>query len=334
MVSNEEYITSETIKKKYTGVYEKKSTLLEAFEYHNKMMEGQIGSDVVETTYGKYELSKRTVAAFIKARYKRSDMALIELNHKFAVDYEYYLKTERKIIHNTVIRYIKDLKKIVNQAIANEWLDKNPFINFKCPIKEVERDFLSKEEVDKIINIQLDPILDRARDFFIFQCYTGYAYAEATALTKDHLQIGIDGFVWTSIQRKKTMGKTIKKSNVPLLPVALRIVEKYKDDLQCQIKGTLLPYDTNTNLNSQLKRIAQICNIPKTLTSHMGRHTFATTVTLTNGVPIETVSSMLGHSGIKTTQIYAKVIETKVSRDMQLLRDKFTTDTLKAASSQ
>ena len=259
----------------------------------------------------------------MKHQYNRSDMALVELNHKFAVDFEYYLRTEIRVIHNTAMKYIKNLKKVTSIAISNEWLDKHPFINFKCSIKEVERECLTQEELDRLINTPLnDEQLERTRDLFLFQCYTGYAYAEVTRLSKEHVQIGIDGTLWTSIQRKKTMNKTIKKSNVPLLPMALQIVEKYKDDLECKIKGTLLPTDSNVNLNLRLKRIARACNINKSLTTHIGRHTFATTITLANGVPIETVSSMLGHSSISTTQIYAKVVETKVSYDMQNLKER------------
>ncbi|MDX2191284.1 MAG: site-specific integrase [Bacteroidota bacterium] len=323
MVSSDEHITAETIKNRYTGLYEKKKTILEAFDYHNKMMEAQIGLEVVESTLGKYEITKRRLSEFMKHQYNRSDMALVELNHKFAVDFEFYLRTETHIIHNSAMKYIKNLKKVVCLAIANEWLDKHPFINYKCNIKEVERDFLTQEELDRLINTPLnDELLERTRDIFLFQCYTGYGYAEVTRLTKEHLQLGIDGTLWTSIQRKKTENKTIKKSSVPLLPMALQIVEKYKDDLECQIKGTLLPIDSNVNLNLRLKRIARACGINKPLTTHIGRHTFATTVTLANGVPIETVSSMLGHSSISTTQIYAKVVETKVSYDMQRLKER------------
>ena len=323
MVSSDEIITAETIKNRYTGLYEKKKTLIEAFEYHNKMMEAQIGMEVEETTFEKYEITKRRLIDFLKHQYNRSDIALVELNHKFAVDFEFYLRIETHVIHNTAMKYIKNMKKVVCLAISNEWLDKHPFINYKCNIKEVERDFLTQEELDRLIHTPLhDAQLERTRDLFLFQCYTGYGYAEVVRLSKEHIQLGIDGTLWTSIQRKKTRNKTTKRSNVPLLPMALEIVEKYKDDLECQIKGTLLPVDTNCNLNLRLKRIAKACSINKTLTTHIGRHTFATTVTLANGVPIESVSSMLGHSSISTTQIYAKVVETKVSEDMLRLKER------------
>lgn len=324
MVANDEIITAETIKNKYTGFYERKRTLIEAFDYHNKMMESQVETgEIVESTLYKYNCTKSRLIDFMKYKYNRSDMALVELSHKFALDFEFYLKVETKIIHNSAMKYVKQLKKVVSFAIANEWVDKHPFISFKCTIKDVEREFLTKEELETLMYAKFsDTQLERTRDVFMFQCYTGYAYAEVSRINRDHLQTGIDGSMWCSIQRQKTKGKTTKKSNVPLLPIPMQIIEKYRDDLECQIKGTAMPVDTNSNFNLKLKRIAKICGIQKDITTHMGRHTFATTVTLANGVPIESVSSMLGHSEIRTTQIYAKVIESKVSEDMQRLKEK------------
>lgn len=324
MLANDEIITAQTIKNRYAGVYEKKRTLLEAFNYHQKLLEAQVETnEIVESTFGKYDVTMRRIKDFMQYKYNRSDIALTELNHKFAVDFEFYLRTEVRMIHNSAMKYIKQLKKVVSMAIANEWMDKHPFINIKCGTKEVARDFLTREELDSLIQTKIsDPQLERARDVFVFQCYTGYAFGEVTRLTKDNLQTGIDGTLWCSIQRNKTKNKTTKKSNVPLLPVPLQILEKYRDDIECQIRGTILPVDTNSTFNLRLKRIAALCGINKALTTHIGRHTFATTVTLANGVPIESVSSMLGHSEIRTTQIYAKVVESKVSEDMQRLRER------------
>lgn len=324
MMANDEIITAETIKNRYMGVFEKKRTLLEVFDHHNLMMEGQVSTkEIEEGTWGKYETAKQYLSEFMKYQYKRSDLALSELTHKFVLDFEYYLKTEKHNVHNTAMAYVMKLKKVITHAISNEWMDKHPFITFKCRIKETSREFLTKEELIKIMTVELsENVLERARDIFVFQCYTGYAYAEAVRITKDHLQNGIDGNLWCSIQRNKTRNKTTKKSNVPLLPIPMQIIEKYENDIECRIKGTVLPMDSNHNMNIRLKRIAKLCGIQKDLTTHIGRHTFATTVTLTNGVPIETVSSMLGHSQIRTTQIYAKVVESKVSEDMNRLRER------------
>ncbi len=323
MLANNQLISAETIKSKYTGKYEKQHTLADAFEHHNAMMKSMVGLGVEEDTWGKYVLTQRKIEAFLKFKYRRQDISLPELNHKFVTDFEFYLKTEDKLIHNTAMKHIMQLKKVVSLAIANEWLNKYPFNNFKCSIKEVQRNFLTQEQLDTIANFQFADIkLEQTRDIFLFQAYTGYAYAEVAKLSPDNLYTGIDGFLWLSIQRKKTRNKTVKKSNVPLLPVPLQLIDKYKDDMLCKVKNTLLPMDTNSNLNTRLKTIAKLCGIKTKLTTHIARHSFATSVTLANGVSMETVGSMLGHSSIRSTQIYAKIVDTRVSNDMLKLREK------------
>ncbi|HEY4787351.1 MAG TPA: site-specific integrase, partial [Bacteroidales bacterium] len=162
--------------------------------------------------------------------------------------------------------------------------------------------------------------LQHAKDMFVFSCYTGLAYIDAFNLTSQNIGIGIDGQYWISTCRKKTD----QPVRIPLLPKAMEIIEKYKTHPYAIAKGKLLPIYSNQKLNSYLKEIADLCGITKPLTFHIARHTFATTITLSNGVPIETVSKLLGHGSIRTTQVYAKVIERKVSDDMSLLREKLT----------
>lgn len=324
MVANGQRVTAEAIRDRYLGLDSKDRSLLEAYEEHNLMVQTQATTgNVVEATLGKYKYSKRVLEKFIKVRYDETDIKLIDLKYKFLVDYEFYLRNNIRLSHNTAMTYVKHLKKVVSFAIMNEWLQTHPFVNFKCTTRDTHRGYLTKDELDKIMNIRLeDDTLERVRDVFVFQCYTGYAYTEVRRIGREHLARGIDGEIWCSIQRNKTTSKTIKKSNVPLLPKALEIIEKYKDDKQCDIEGTCLPGFSNSNINMGLKKIARMCGIKKTLTTHMGRHTFATTVTLANGVSIESISSMLGHSEIKTTQIYAKIVDTKVSEDMLKLRER------------
>lgn len=158
------------------------------------------------------------------------------------------------------------------------------------------------------------------RDIFLFSCYTGLAYIDVKQLTSLNIKIGIDGFKWIFTNRQKTE----TKSNIPLLPMAEEIIAKYKDQPQCINQGKLLPILSNQKMNAYLKELADMCNINKELTFHIARHTFATTVTLTNGVPIESVSKMLGHRNLKTTQHYAKILDRKVSEDMMNLRDKLS----------
>lgn len=201
-------------------------------------------------------------------------------------------------------------------AVEQGWLPNNPLGNFKCTYEEPERERLTMDEVMALYRKELHPRLAEVRDIYLFCCFTGFAYADVAQLTPGHVVIGIDGEKWISKAREKTQSR----ENVPLLPIALQIIERYKDDPVCRAKGTLFPVSTNQKFNAFLKEIAIICGINKYLTSHTARHTFATTITLEQDVPIETVSQMLGHKSIRTTQIYAKVTHRKISNNMKVLR--------------
>ena len=216
---------------------------------------------------------------------------------------------------------IKNFNKIIKICLANDWIDKNPFANYKSKVKEVERVFLTEKEIQSIIEKDLkSERLSLVRDIFLFSCFTGLAYIDVKNLTKEHISIGIDGEKWIFTHRQKTESA----SKIPILPVTQMIIDKYENHDQCMIQGRLLPILSNQKMNAYLKEIAAICKINKELTFHIARHTFATTVTLTNGVPIESVSKMLGHKNLRTTQHYAKVLDRKVSEDMQILKNKFS----------
>jgi site-specific recombinase XerD len=205
--------------------------------------------------------------------------------------------------------------------LANEWLDKNPFANYKAKVKEVERVYLTEDEIQTIIEKDFNTErLSLVRDIFLFSCFTGLAYIDVKNLTKSHISHGIDGEQWIFTHRQKTESA----SKIPILPVTQMIIDKYDNHPQSSNEDKLLPILSNQKMNAYLKEIATICEINKELTFHIARHTFATTVTLTNGVPIESVSKMLGHKNLRTTQHYAKVLDRKVSEDMKILRDKFT----------
>lgn len=204
----------------------------------------------------------------------------------------------------------------MNLAIKNDWLNKDPFINFSAKIKPVKREYLTQEELARIEELDIGiRRLYTVRDVFVFSCYTGLAYVDIEKLTPDNLVKGIDGKLWIQTFRQKTD----TKSNIPLLSPALLILEKYSDDPETTNSGSLLPVNSNQKMNAYLKEIGTLAGINKILTFHLARHTFATTITLANGVPIESVSEMLGHKSIRTTQIYAKVIDKKVSEDMSKL---------------
>jgi site-specific recombinase XerD len=314
-------ISAEKIKNSLLGIGQVEKTLLEVFKYHNDQMGQRIGIDVVKATHSKFETVLGKLELFLSKKLHRNDLFLAELNYKFITDFEHYLKVDQGIGHNTVMKYIRNLKKIMNMAVTNEWIARNPFGQFKCSSHKVNRDILSIEELSLLF--EKDFAIERlseVRDIFLFCCYTGYAFVDVEKLSLNDVSIGIDGEKWIFTKRHKT--GTV--SNVPLLPQAQAIIAKYAKNEYCQSTNKLLPVKSNQKMNAYLKEVADLCGITKNLTMHMARHTFATTVTLSNGVPIETVSKMLGHTKLATTQIYAQVLENKVSDDMKRLREVLT----------
>ncbi|KDN56681.1 site-specific integrase [Flavobacterium seoulense] len=314
-----ESITAETINNKLTGVNKRERMIIPIFEEHNRKMKELIGLEYAAGTYERYVTSLRHTKNFLLWKYNMSDISIDKIDHAFITEYEFYLRSERKCANNTTVKYIKNFHKIVNQCLANEWINKDPFINYKSKVKEVVREFLDENEIEIIINKDLYiERLELVRDIFIFSCFTGLAYIDVKQLTADNISIGIDGEKWIFKDRQKTD----IESRIPLLPMAMEILKKYENHPLCVNQNRLLPILSNQRMNSYLKEIATLCKINKDLTFHIARHTFATTVTLTNGVPIESVSKMLGHSSIKTTQHYAKILDKKVSDDMMILRAK------------
>jgi len=312
-------ITALIIKDIFLGKGEKHKMLLKVFEDHNCQVDKLIGKDFASSTAERYRTAKKHVGDYIRLEYNTDDIPIKDVNHKFITGLEYYLKTERNCSHNTAIKYITNFKKIIRIAYANDWINKDPFFNWKAKLKIVDREFLSKEEIQMMIEKELHtPRLDQVKDIFVFCCYTGLAYADVAKLSKDDVVIGIDGERWIKTKRSKTD----TRSNIPILPTAEAILKKYEGHSYV-IKGEkLLPVSSNQKMNAYLKEIAVLCGINKNLTTHLARHTFATTITLTNGVPIESVSKMLGHKSLKTTQHYAKIIDRKVSDDMAILKSK------------
>jgi len=307
---------------KWLGVTEAPRMLLEIFQQHNDQMAALIkaGKDYSPGTLDRYDTARNHTRAFLQWKYGLGDIDIKRLNFEVVNDLEFWLKTQRNCAHNTTMKYISNLKKIVNGCIRKGWLPKDPFLGFKSRKQEVEREALTQQELDKIHSKDFPTDrLNYVKDIFLFSCYTGLAYADVKKLKRCEIGPGIDGNYWIFTSRQKTE----TQSRIPLLPPALAIVEKYKDHPTCCNSGHVLPVLSNQKMNAYLKEIADVCGSRKNLTFHIARHTFATTVTLSNGVPIETVSKMLGHRNLKTTQHYAKVLDRKVSDDMRMLQGKF-----------
>jgi site-specific recombinase XerD len=313
-------VTAKAIKNNLVGKEERQKTILEVYKYHNKQFEALVGKEYSVSTLKKFRTSISSLTEFIKWKYNLSDFPIRDLSHQFVTDYEFYLKSVQNLQHNSAMGDIKKLKKIVRLCTANDWLDKDPFTNYKIKIRDTHRVYLLEEELQILINKELSiERLSIVRDLFLFSCYTGLAFSDVEKLTSSDISIGIDGEKWIFTTRTKTE----TASRIPLLPLALSIIEKYSGHPKTSNSRRLLPVSSNQKLNSYLKELASVCGINKELTFHCARHTFATTVTLTNGVPIETVSKMLGHKSLKTTQHYAKILDLKVSQDMGNLRSKF-----------
>jgi site-specific recombinase XerD len=212
-----------------------------------------------------------------------------------------------KLQPNSAYRNIKHLYRVIKVAILNKWLSSNPFKDFPCRYKNPIRPYLTESEISKLYSqVFATDRLSKVRDLFLFQVYTGLSYSDMVALTTDNIEVGIDGKKWIIIYRTKTDTRCA----IPLLPIALEILTKY---------NYKVPIICNQDMNRYLKEIASNCNITKTLTTHVGRHTFATTICLGHGIPIETVSKLLGHTSLVTTQIYAKITDRKTANDMAVL---------------
>ena len=316
---NGKLITAESLKNRMLGKSEKSYMLIELFKDHNSKVASLVGKGFAPATHKRYETSLRHTQAFLKFKFGVADINIEKVDNAFINDYDYYLRTTNKCNNNSTLKYIKNLGKIIRICLSNGWIIKNPFVNYKGKIKTVNRVYLTEEEVQRMADKCFDiDRLSQVRDVFLFCCFTGLAYVDIKKLKFSEITKGVDGGLWIFTNRQKTE----VRSAIPLLPAATQLIKKYSIHPLCISKDMPLPVPSNQKMNGYLKEIAAMCGIDKVLTSHIARHTFATTITLSNGVPIETVSKMLGHSSIKQTQHYAKILDLKVSADMLLLKQK------------
>ena len=312
----ESYVTAEKVRNAFLGIETKQRTLLELFKKQNDDARKLVGISKTPATLAKYDRCYRRMEEFIMYQYKLSDIALKEINHMFITDFETYLRSVSKCNENTTAKFMQTFRMIVIIAKNNGWIFTDPFANYKIRLKLVDRGYLTDAELQKIMKKKFPTKrLEQVRDVFLFSCYTGLSYVDVKDLKASEICTSFDGKLWIMKHRQKTDTPV----NVPLLKIPLAILKKYEGQLP---KGELLPVLSNQKLNSYLKEIGDLCGINKNITFHLARHTFATTTTLSKGVPIETVSKMLGHTNIETTQIYARITNEKIRKDMSLLEDK------------
>jgi site-specific recombinase XerD len=291
----------------------------EAWDYYMNYIAGLIGKDYSFATLQKYRSGYKAFKAYLQFKYQTDDISFKMLNYQFIKDYEYFLKTSYGVQNNTAIQHIRKLRTMVRIAMDFSWLSRDPFLAHRMHANEVHRDYLTSEELNLMAKRSMAPKrLLVVRDLFLFSCYTGLSYADTVKLTVDDLIQAENGDWWVQTYRVKNNNRV----RVPLLPPALALLDFYKDHPRTP-EGKLLPNISNQRANSYLKEIAKKLGLKKRLTYHCARHTFATTVTLTNGVPIETVGQMLGHKSIRTTQHYARITDTKIRIDMQPLKERY-----------
>ena len=311
-----ERVTAEEIKCLLLGMAYGQETLLDYFRSYIEHFEQRVGVNRTIKSARTYRCAYEHVERFLSERLRLSDIPFSALNRSVVDKFDLYLRTERKLAPNTIVLYMSRLHTVINKAIAAGLITADPFAGYEPPRPECKRRYLTREELQRLMTTPLSvPRLYLVRDLFLFSCYTGISYGDMCRLTAAHLETAEDG----TVRIKATREKTNVEFEIPLLDLPLHIIDKYRDTTS---DGKLLPMYGNSELNKGLKSLATVCGIDRKLTFHMARHTYATEITLSHGVPMETVSRMLGHSRIDTTQIYAQVTDNKIDTDTQSLDER------------
>lgn len=311
-------VSAQIILNRYLGKEQSdRHTLMEVYRAHNEKCRALSGISLAPGTVIRYETSLRLTEAFLRTTYKKEDCYLDEITHQFVEDYDFYLRTVRRCCHNTTTKYLLNFKKIIRIALAKGWMKKDPFAQVHFHFEPVEREFLEKQELKVLLNKEITITrLAQVRDIFCFCCLTGLAFMDVQQLKPEHLVADIHGKIWI----RKARQKTKNMCNIPLLDEAQKIIDRYRDHPYCQTHGVLLPVCSNQKMNSYLKELADICGIRKNLSTHCARHTFAT-LTLASGATIDNVAKMLGHANVNMTRRYAKVLDSSIMRDMEVVAE-------------
>ncbi len=318
LIQSKKVITAQRIKDLYTGnIKQAVSTIVQVSTLHINEMEQFIGKNSSYGNYKNYKTTHKYILEFIPMVYKKNDLPLEEVNYSFIKKYEYFLQTEKSCTQNGTMKQMQRLKKVLNWCIKNEYLSVNPFRNYSISFKRYDRGYLSLEEITKIEKLSgLSKRLQFTKDFFVFQLYTGLAYSDMLDLKTDDIVTGIDGEYWII----KNRVKTDTKITVPLLPITLDIIFRYTD--LSVLNKVVFPKISNQKINKNLKDLGGLAEIKQPLSTHLARHSAATTIWLNNGISIEVVSKMLGHTKISTTQVYGRIVEEKIADEMRGLRNK------------
>ena len=314
ILDRDNYVTAEKVKNAFLGLEYRCQTLLKVYAQYNEDYEKLYKAGM--RSWGslrRYRCVYRHLQEFLQSRYHVNDISLKELTPAFITDFEAFLRTDKHLCENSLSVYMLPLRTMVFRAIDNGWLTRDPFHDYKVPKVETTRGFLTKEEIHLLMNTELKrKTMQLIRDLYLFCCFTGLSFADLKNLKEEHIQTFFDDSEWIMIDRQKTG----VRSTIKLLDYPKSIMEKYRG--LCA-DGRIFPVPCYSDCRGILLRVAKRCGITKHLTWHMSRHTMATEICLTNGVPIETVSSILGHKNIKTTQIYAKITKEKLNKDMDKL---------------
>ena len=316
LCDRESVVSAAMVKDAFLGFNTKKDTLLCLFDNFNENYQTLVGKETTQSRYWCYLNVRKRLYEFLRKKKNKEDISLKDISLQFITEFERFLLIDCGNARNTAMKNMHMFKRIVVEAHNNGWVFVNPFAPYKFQYEKTDRGFLSEDELKTLMQQQIkNPQEEIARDIFVFCCFTGLSYCDVKGLCEEHIQRSFDGQMWIMTKRQKTN----VTSNVRLLSIPQQILEKYKG--KCE-GDKLLPVPTNGNGNIHLKKVGEDCKIATKITFHLARHTFATTVTLGKGVPIESVSKMLGHTNIRTTQIYARIVDNKVSNDMEVLSQK------------
>lgn len=315
ILENDGYVTADKLRDTYLGKEIRKNTVLALYDMKVEQKRSLVGKTIRSTTLSKYLATRKRVADFILYKYKKEDLPIRSVDFQFVTDYEVYLKSVCNCAHNSTVKHLRYLKQIITNALKNRYITHDPFDEYPLSYKAVKKEFLIEPELKKLLSKRFtSDRLEEVRDIFAFQCFTGIAYIDVTNLTQDNIYEDGFGQKWLRLNRQKSD----VEANIPLLEVPLSIIRKYRR----LGSDKLLPLHSNQKMNEYLKEIATLCGINKKLTTHCGRHTFST-IMLTKGVSIESVSKMLGHTNITTTQIYAKILNEKIYVEVNKVRSEF-----------